>query len=178
MDMKEKMLKSEPIFNGRIIKVRKDTVLCPNGKQSTREVLHHNGAVAIICEIDNKIVMEKQFRYPFDEVLLEIPAGKLDGDEKWEDAAIRELEEETGYLAKSVHYLGTIYPTVAYSDEKIHIFATNDVSVTNRHLDPDEVIDYYLEDFDTLLKQIKENKIKDSKTICAIQMYQLYKRGL
>ena len=122
--------------------------------------------------------MEKQYRYPYDEVLLEIPAGKVDEGEDLEKAALRELEEETGFFAKSLTYLGTIYPTVAFCDEVIHIYFAKDLIKTETHPDEDEFVEVYLDSLDNILNQIKDGKIRDSKTICAFNYYLLNKENL
>ena len=105
MEFNEKTVKNECIYTGKILSVRKDEVLLPNGKPAIREVVEHSGGSAIYCEKDGKILLVKQFRYPYKEELYEIPAGKLNEGETPEQTAIRELEEEGGIKAKSNRYI-------------------------------------------------------------------------
>ena len=130
MELKEKQISSKIVYKGKIVNLYVDHVLCPNGKEATREVIRHCKAVAVIATINNKFIMEKQFRYPYNQELIEIPAGKVDPNEDLEKACMRELEEETGYLARKLVYLGTIYPTVAFCDEEISIYYANDLIKT------------------------------------------------
>ena len=111
MDIREKTIKTERIFEGKILKVDYDTVLLPNGKQATREIVRHPGGVGVVAVDDSDMIyMVKQYRIPYDDILLEIPAGKLDKDENIDSAAARELSEETGLSAKEWKYIGDFYP--------------------------------------------------------------------
>lgn len=176
--MREKKLESELIFKGKIITVTKDKVLCPNGNESYREVVRNTGGAAILVVINNKILLEKQFRYPFDDVIYEIPAGKLEENEDALEAAQRELEEETGLIANSIISLGEMYPTVGFCDEVIKLFLVTDVKNGNLNLDPDEIIDIEFVELDKVNQMILNNEIVDSKTICALYKYQLIKNNL
>ena len=178
MELKEKKKNSKIIYKGKIVTLYKDEVLCPNGHDAIREVIRHCKAVAILAKVGEKFIMEKQYRYPYDEVLLEIPAGKVDEGEDLEKAALRELEEETGFFATSLTYLGTIYPTVAFCDEVIHIYFAKDLIKTETHPDEDEFVEVYLDSLENILNQIKDGKIRDSKTICAFNYYLLNKENL
>ena len=123
-DLIEKKLKSEDIFDGNLLHVKRDTALLPNGEQATREWIKHPGASAVIPYLpDGQIILVRQYRYPVQRVTLEIPAGKLDGpDEDPYVCAVRELSEETGYTAKTIEKLTTIGTTVGFSNEYIHIY--------------------------------------------------------
>ena len=178
MELEEKKKKSKLIYKGKIVTLYKDEVICPNGNVATREVIGHCNAVALIAQVDGKFIMEKQYRYPYDEVMIEIPAGKVDENEDLEKAAIRELEEETGFLAKNLTYLGKIYPTVAFCDEVIHIYYASSLVKTNTHPDEDEFVEVYFDSLENILNQIKNGIIKDSKTICAFNYYLLNKENL
>ena len=172
MDTKEKKIASKEIYKGKIIDVYVDKVLLPNGNETYREVVRHCKASAILAFTDeNTIILENQFRYPYDEMVLEIPAGKCDKDEDPKDAAVRELEEETGYRANNITFLGEFYPTVAYTDEIIYLYLATDLVKTKQHLDADENLDYFKISFDELLKMVKEGKIKDGKTLAAINYF-------
>ncbi len=118
----------EPIFNGRIFDVHRDEVLLPNGKKSTREVVHHKtGGVCVVpLTSDGKVYIVRQCRYPYQDVLTEIPAGKLDPGETPEECGRRELMEEVGAVAGKMTPLGQLFPTPAYVDEVIHIYLAED----------------------------------------------------
>lgn len=172
MDMREKKLSGKLIFDGKVVKVELDEVLCPNGNKSFREIIRHNGGAAILCVTpDDKIILERQFRYAYDEVIYEIPAGKLELNEDPYDAAIRELEEETGNKASKLIHLTDIYPTCGYSSEIIHLYLATDVKHTETHFDDDEVIETYLIPIDEVKEMILDGRIKDAKTIVAFTYY-------
>ena len=167
----EKKLSSELIYDGKVIKVSKDQVLCPNGNESMREIVHHRGGVGILFKLGDKFVFEKQYRYAFNEEVIEIPAGKLEEDEIPLPAAERELLEETGYRPLEMIFLGDMYPTVGYSNEVIHLYYCEKAIKEERHLDNDECIDLFLLSLEEIDELINENKIKDSKSIAAIYLY-------
>ena len=172
MDMREKKIDGDVIYDGKIIKVIKDKVLCPNGKEAYREVVRHNGGAGILCITkDNKVLLERQFRYPYDEVIYEIPAGKLEAGEEPYSAALREFEEETGNKAEYLEHLIDIYPTCGYSSEVIYLYLAKDYVTTKTNLDEDEIIETEYIPLDLVMKMIGEGKIKDAKTICALTVY-------
>ena len=144
--LEEKQISREEIFNGRVLHVVKDTVELPNGKQATREMCLHLGAVAIIpITDDGRVVMERQYRYPIGRVFLEIPAGKLDyaGEDPLE-AAKRELREETGAVAEKITHLGELVASPALISEKIHLYLAEGLTFGERELDEDEFLDVEL----------------------------------
>lgn len=168
--LEEKRTDGKTVFDGEILHVVKDDITLPNGNAATREVIRHVGAVAIVgVTEDKKIVMERQFRYPMDEVISEIPAGKLNSkaEDKLE-AAKREFQEETGYTAKQWTQIGLYYPAAAYSDEVITLFMATELEKGERNLDDDEFLDVQLVPIDDLVDQIMEGKIPDGKTQVAI----------
>ena len=174
MDMIEKKIDGETIYDGKVIKVIKDRVVCPNQNIAYREVVKHNGGSAILCITeDNKVLLIKQFRYVYNEIIYEIPAGKLEIGENPYDAALRELEEETGFKASSLEPLGIIYPTCGYSNEKINLYLAKDIKPGHKHLDDDEFIEPLYIPLEDVKKMILSNEIKDAKTICAISNYLL-----
>ncbi len=176
MDLKEKRLSSKIVYQGKVIRIEEDTVLCPNNHVSTREVVRRVDAACIIPIMeDGRIMMEKQFRYPYNEVLYELPAGKQDYDEDIEVTARRELEEETGYYAHEMKYLGRIYPACGYSDEIIYLYEARKFEKTHLHRDEDEDLEIFLASIVDLKKMIKDGTIVDAKTICAISLYLLNK---
>ena len=174
MEMREKRIDGVTIFDGKVVKLVKDKVLCPNGKESYREIIRHPGGAGILCVTkDEKVLLIKQFRYAYDEVIYEIPAGKLEENEDPYFAALREFEEETDNKAKELISLGHIYPTCGYSAEKIYLYLALDVTPCERHLDEDEVIEIEYIPLNKVKEMIANEEIKDAKTIIAITQYLL-----
>lgn len=173
MAKKEETLKENLVFDGKVIKLFHDEVLCPNGNKTKREIVKHRGGVAIFLIKDNKVLIEHQYRYAYQEEIIEIPAGKLEKGEVPSEAAKRELEEETGYKPLNIFPLGKIYPTCGYSNEIIHIFLSTDYIETSRHLDDDEFLDYEFISLDEFKKKISSGEIKDAKSIAAYTYYSL-----
>lgn len=172
--------KSEEIFNGQILHLFKDTIELPNGKEATREVIRHVGAVAVVPVTDDgKVIVEEQFRYPLGRVITEIPAGKLDSlTEDRLDAAKRELEEETGYTADKWVDLGVYYPSAAYCDEKITLYLAMGLHAGERKLDEDEFLNVREVPLEELVENIMQGKIQDGKTQTALlKAYQILKEG-
>jgi len=161
---------SQVVFDGVILHVRKDTVRLPNGNPATREVIRHVGAVGVIpVTNDGKVIIERQFRYPLDRVITEIPAGKLDSfTEDRLSAAKRELEEETGYTAKEWIEIGDYYPTPAYCDERITLYLARGLTLGNRHLDEDEFLNFEAVPLADLLEDVMAGRITDGKTQVAV----------
>ena len=170
MDNKEKTINSEVIYDGKVIRVRKDKVLCPNGLESYREIVDHHGGVGILAFLDSKVALVKQYRYAYDEVLYEMPAGKLEKGEQPYDAGMRELEEEIGYKAESLTYLGKMYPSCGYTNEIINLYKADKLVKSHRHLDDDEFLDVYWFSLKEIKKMVTEGVIKDAKTICALYL--------
>ncbi len=169
MGMEEKTIDTKRIYEGRILNLRVDKVLLPNGRESFREVVEHHGAVCVVpITAEGMVYMVRQFRYPFNETVLEIPAGKLDPGEQIWDAANRELEEEIGQKAAELIYIGDVRPSVAYLTEVIHMFMARGLTPTRQHLDEDEFLEVETYSLDALTDMILENKITDSKTIAAL----------
>ena len=166
----ERQTASELIFDGKILHVYRDDIALPNGKPAERELIRHIGAVCVIPITDDGMaVMERQYRYPVGEVLLEIPAGKLDSkDEDHEEAARRELAEETGYEARELIPLGKFYPACAYSDEAIWMYLAKGLTGGQRHPDEDEFLDVELIPLTELVEMVLEGRIPDAKTQLAI----------
>ena len=172
--MKERKLSSEMKFDGKLIKVTYD-IAEVNGKEAWREVVHHPGASAIVAiDEDNRIIMEKQFRYALNDYLLEIPAGKLDAGEDPLVCAKRELEEETGIIASEWISLGTIATSPGFCNEVIHLYVAKGLSKGEIHWDEDEYVEVERYTFDELLQRIKEETIKDSKTLSALLLAMPY----
>ena len=161
---------SEEIFDGVILHVFKDSVQLPNGNPATREVIRHVGAVGVIpLTDDGKVIIERQFRYPLNRVITEIPAGKLDSfTEDRLSAAKRELEEETGYTAKEWISMGDYFPTPAYCDERITLYLARGLEQGKRHLDEDEFLNFEAVPLSDLLQDVMDGRITDGKTQVAI----------
>ena len=179
MIFEEKKIDSERIYEGAILNVRRDRVTAVKG-QAFREIIEHNGAVAIVAlKDDGDIVMVEQYRYACGRKVLEIPAGKLDrADEEGIVCAARELEEETGYRCENLEWLLTLRPTIAYCDEKIQIFLARDLIPSRQHLDEDEYVDVQPYDLEELKERIFAGQIEDAKTIAALLAYEAkYLRG-
>lgn len=165
----EKTLDTTPIFNGRVVKLHRDTVLLENGEKATREVIEHSGGVCVLpLTENNEILFVKQFRYPFKSVLLEIPAGKREKGEEPLTCGIRELKEEVGAEAEKITYLGKLYPTVAYDTEVIYMYMAQGLSFSSQHLDADEFVDVVKIPFDRAVEMVMNDEIPDSKTQLAI----------
>ena len=173
----ESTLTSTEIYDGHVVHLFKDYVSLPNGKPATREVIRHIGAVGIVPMTDDgKVVVERQFRYPLNEVITEIPAGKLDS--KSEDrlaAAKRELEEETGLLADEWICLGDYVPAAAYCDEVITLYLAKGLHNGTRNLDEDEFLNIMEVDLEELVKDIMDGKITDGKTqVALLKVYHMF----
>lgn len=174
----EKTLARKEIFNGHMIQVVVDEVLLPNGQTSTRELVFHPGAVAIIpITKQNKMIMVKQYRKPMEKVLLEIPAGKIDPGETEQPnkTAVRELEEETGYCAASLTFVTSMYVSPGFANELLHIYYAQDLQkVPNpRPMDDDEILELYQLTLDEAKEAIASGLICDAKTVFAVQYWEL-----
>lgn len=179
--LEEKTLSSAPIFDGKVLHVRLDEVSLPNGELATREYCHHNGAVCVIPLTDEgEVICVRQYRYPFHEDLLEIPAGKLDSpEEDPNDAVRRELREETGALARDVIYLGKYYPSPAILDECIYMYLAKGLEFGETEPDEDEFIESVRVPLSRLVELTLEGKIRDGKTqIAALRAQMMIDRGL
>ena len=169
-DLIERQLGSKLIFDGRILHVYDDAVSLPNGHTASRELIRHVGAVCVIPVLeDGRVVVERQFRYPVGKVLTEIPAGKLDSpDEDPEEAARRELREETGYTCDRLVPLGAFYPAPAYSSEKIHMFLALGLHKGEQDLDEDEFLNVKKIPLRSLAEQAVTGRLPDIKTQAAV----------
>ena len=178
-DLKEVQTGSQEIYDGVIVHLYKDTVQLPNGNPATREVIRHIGAVAVVPVTDDgNVIVERQFRYPLNEVITEIPAGKLDSAaEDRLSAAQRELREETGYTADNWQELGDFHPTPAYCDENITLYLATGLHLGQRELDENEFLNVVAVPLEELVADIMAGRITDGKTQTAIlKAYYLLKK--
>lgn len=168
-----KRLGRELVAKGAIIDYYQDTMLIPNGNTEKWDLIDHKGAAAVVAVLeDGNLLMVRQYRNALDRETLEIPAGGLNGrDEPTEAAALRELEEETGYVCGQVELLNTIYTTVAFCNEKIDIYLARNLKRGRQHLDENEFLNVEVHSLEELMQMIFEGRIQDSKTICGILSY-------
>lgn len=168
MDFKEKTVKENYLYRGKILNLRKDDVILPDGKEAIREIVEHSGGSAILCEKDGKVLMVKQFRYPYKEEIWEIPAGKVNAGETPEQTALRELKEEGGITAKKIEKIFDVYPSPGYTEEIIRIYKAEGLKEGDTKLDEDEFLTGSWFDIETLKKMVKDKEIKDAKTLIAL----------
>lgn len=169
MNLTEKKLSSEKIFDGRILHIRRDTVELPDGAQSTREVVDHPGGVCVLAlDDEGRVLLVRQFRYPYEKVLTEIPAGKLEYGEDPEEAALRELREETGAVPGKFRSLGELYPSPGYCGEIIRLYLAQELTFGETALDEDEFLDVERMPFGELTELVLQGEIRDAKTIAAV----------
>ena len=168
MDLREEMVSSETIFQGKIIKVTLDQARLPDGSVASREVVYHPGGVAVLAlDEDKTVYLVKQYRYPIQPMLLELPAGKLDHGAQ-EDVLLgaqRELSEETGLEAAKWTYLGHTLASPGFCDEALHMYLAQGLTRKGQHLDEDEFLDVVTMPFDELVKQIMDGTVTDGKTV-------------
>ncbi len=168
MDLKETMVSSQTIFEGKIIKVTLDQAQLPDGTLASREVVYHPGGVAVLAlDDDNTVYLVKQYRYPIQQLLLELPAGKLDHgvEENVLLGAQRELSEETGLEAAEWTYLGHTLASPGFCDEALHMYLARGLTRKGQHLDEDEFLDVVTMPFGQLVEQVMDGTITDGKTV-------------
>ncbi len=163
-------LSSKKIFDGNIISLTVDTVRLPNGKDATREMVRHPGAVCVVPMTDNgEVVLVRQYRYPFSRVTLEIPAGKLDSpSEDTKEAALRELREETGARCENIRFIGELHTSPAILDEVIYMYLADGLSFGDSDPDDDEFISAVKLPIEKVVEMILSGEIKDAKTQAAV----------
>lgn len=176
MIYEEKTLSSEKIFQGRIIKVKLDTVELPDGSTAQRELVEHPGGVGIVAVTENdEIILVKQYRKPLDKAIYEIPAGKLDMGEEPEKCGIRELKEETGFSANSFTYMGFIYPSPGFTDEVTHVYLAKGLISGDAVPDEDEFLDVEYVPMEKAFDMVMKGEINDAKSVFGILKYKTLK---
>lgn len=167
-----KKIKQQLVHKGNIIDVYQDVIQLPNGKEVTWDFVKHKGAAAVVAiDEDGKIIMVHQYRNSVDRMSLEIPAGGINDGENSKEAAIRELEEETGYVAGNIELLVDAVTAIGFSNETIAIYVATDLTKTQQHLDEDEFVEIRTYDVEELVTMILDGKIKDAKTIAGVFAY-------
>ena len=167
----EKCLKSNVIYEGKILTLNCDDVLCSNGEKATREIVHHRGGVCILAEVDGKIPFVRQYRYAYKEETLELPAGKIEKDEDPYECALRELTEEVGLVASELENYGEVYPSPGYTNEILYLYVAKGIKKGKQHFDRDEVLDVVYLSREEIKKYLQDNILKDAKTVCLLYKY-------
>lgn len=166
LHLKEHPIDSKTVYKGNFLELKLDHIKLPDGKVGYREYLTHPGAVAIVALLDDgRLLLERQYRYPINQAVIEIPAGKLDPQELALDCAKRELKEETGYEALDWEFLGRIHPVISYSNEFIDIYLAKNLRFGNAKLDDGEFLDVFAASLKELSEWIDQGLVTDVKTI-------------
>ena len=173
VDLTEHKLERELVFQGRMLKVHRDTVRLPDGNTATREHIYHPGAVAILPVLDSgDIVMERQYRYPLGRDFIELPAGKMEPGEAPLATAKRELREETGYSATHWEFMASIHVAIAYSNERIDLYLARGLTLGETGLDDEEFLEILTVPPEQAFQWLREGRISDSKTMVGLLMYE------
>ncbi|MGG7143598.1 NUDIX domain-containing protein [Clostridium nigeriense] len=166
MNLDEKILKEKLIYKGSFLNIMNVDIELPNGKNYSRDIVKHPGAAAIIAFLDSEnIILIEQFRLALNKKILEIPAGKINKNEDIKECAKRELQEETGYIARNLEYLGSIATAPGFCDEIIYLYKATDLTLGNKHEDEDEFTNVKIMNINNVKEMIKKGEIIDGKTI-------------
>jgi ADP-ribose pyrophosphatase len=168
-DLTEHLISGGLVFDGKLLKVHRDTVRLPDGSQGSREYIRHPGAVAIVALFDDgRLLLERQFRYPHGRDFIEIPAGKLEPDEPHLQTAKRELLEETGYVAEEWTPLGVMHTAIGYADEAIELFVARKLTLKSAKLDAGEFLEVLRVPFEEAIDMVRDGRITDSKSMIGL----------
>ena len=174
----ETRVASQELLRGHFLHAMRDTVRLPDGNEAFREYVIHPGAVMVVAELpDGRLVLERQFRYPVQSVMVEFPAGKLDPGEDSLACAQRELLEETGYTARQWARAGVLHPVISYSTEFIDIWFARELTAGQRQLDAGEFLDVFSASTDELLQWCRDGRITDAKTLTGVLWLQNLRSG-
>ena len=169
MELREETLSSQTLFEGKIVTLKKDEIRLPNGAEAGREVVEHPGGVAVLALFeDGTVPIVRQFRYPFREVVTELPAGKLEKGEDPRPAALRELAEEVGVTCGELTGLGRLYLSPGFSTEVLHMYLARDLRQGACHPDEDEFLEVERVPFARLAEQVMSGAIADAKTVALV----------
>lgn len=175
----ETTVSSETVYRGHFLELKRDVVALPDGKQAGREYVIHPGAVMVIGLLpDGRLVMERQYRYPVRQTMIEFPAGKLDPGEGGLACAQRELLEETGYRARRWARAGVMHPVIGYATEVIEIWFADELTLGERHLDAGEFLDVFTASQDELEAWMHNGQLTDAKTIVGMMWLKQWRSGL
>ncbi len=172
-DLWEKKTSGKTLFTGKVVTLEVDEIALPNGHSSVREVARHCGGVAVLAlSEEGNVTLVEQFRYPMDEIILELPAGKLDPTDSGEEnhllGAKRELEEETGLRAEKYTYLGYFLPSPGFTDEILHMYLAEGLSQVEAHPDEDEFLNVVTLPFEKVVEMVMSGEIVDGKTLATV----------
>lgn len=168
MNLTEKTVRKNYIYRGKIINLRCDDAELPDGRPCKREMVEHPGGSSILCVRDGKILLERQYRYAYAKVIWEIPAGKIDPGEDSAAAAVRELKEEAGLIAKEVRHLYTLYPTPGYTNELLYVYEATETAEGEQVLDDGEFLNLVWMPIEEAAGKVRTGEISDAKTVVAI----------
>lgn len=165
MKLNEKTVEKRYVYRGRILQVRCDAAELPDGRPCVREMVEHPGGAAVIAECDGRIALVRQFRYPYGEEILEVPAGKLEKGEDPARTVERELSEETGLAAEKFVFVGEVYPTPGYTNERLYLYRAEGVRRGREHPDDGEFLSVEWYTPTEALEMVCDGTIKDAKTV-------------
>jgi len=165
----ETRIEGEQVYAGRLLRVHRDVVRLPDGREGVREYIRHPGAAVVVPLFDDdRVLLERQFRYPHGRVMIELPAGKLEPGEPHLATAQRELREETGYVARDWRHLGVIHPAVAYTDEAIEIYLARGLEQRGAKRDGDEFLETFQLALTEALAWVADGRISDAKSVAGL----------
>jgi ADP-ribose pyrophosphatase len=168
----ETRVSSQPVYQGKLLHVRCDSVRLPDGSLATREYIVHPGAVLVVPVLpDGRLVIERQYRYPLQQVFVEFPAGKLDPGETALATGQRELKEEAGYTARDWTRLGVVHPLLSYSTEAIELYLAEGLEHVGAALDAGEFLEVGIMSVGEMLAAVERGEITDAKTVTALLLY-------